>query len=1133
MKKELNVFHYIFLFVLEFIFSLGILVGSSVLKNDTSRLLLRKVSENHQYSHEKWFSYVTEVEKSYNPLIDEINDINSKFYSNRNRVVISEESALSFNEEEYTFSNIGFLNDNLEQPFSSNAVSFISVDKSLFFKEISSDNETIVVPVVISNKLANIYCENNEISEEKIIGSILTNDEKYTYVISGIWDDESNDHYKINRFFIENKQDTIFVDNTRYKFERTKCKTYLFFSPDLEMNYVFLRYCRTICGSSFEIKPIVHNINIGFIGGYNNINDYFNSISTKITLKTKVLSVLSIAGASLSFIGLLLLIIFSINRKMLYIEKFAFGIFIFNSLVVGASLAKKILEKISTETIYFMNTTSIRIVVILSLLLILGLVFPYSTKEKPKKKQVKENAVLFICFEDIFVRSASSIRVNGYIESVKKTGTKILYVGFFNKEKTTDEYFGVNRKKKIFNYLFAPFRFQRKIKLLAEQYEIKNALVYSPMPIFTSLFTLGTLHRLNINIIHDVCEYQSPSQFNIKKPGWFNLSNRFYNSCLISSGDQVISISNYLNNYFISKNAKSIIIPPLFNFNEQIQLRDNKTIRFSYIGQSGKKDELYDCVKAFIELIKSGKTPNIEVNFYGESKKKYYKLFEQENDQIKNKFIFNECVNEAKLKEIYKNTDYIFFLRNPKKRYSKAGFPSKVIEASFFGVPTITNRTSDLSNYFTNDQNIFFAENESVEAFKEAVLRAIEKCSNNNRIEISNLAKNKFSLSRYEEVINNILLNGYEKPVVEIKKKKILLFSNDINTIINFRSELIQFLNGKDYEVVVISGSNERLLDSEKYGCRIINVPFINTSTSVLKSIKTQSMFEDVIREEKPDIVFTFQIKPNIFGTLAAKRCGINKIYCMAEGLGNPFLAKGFKGKFIRFIVCKLYKNSLKYAKKLFVLNEDDKHELIRRNVVEESKVIVIPGIGIDTKKYSLKNGVPEVKKVVNLSRLIRNKGIIEYCSIARLVRRKCNDIVFELYGSEFELTVKDIQEFIDDGSIIYKGFTETPVEVISDARLLVSTSKREGFPRTILEAMAVGTPVIASNVIGNKTAVIDGETGYLIEENNLEQFANKIIELINNEELLKRLGNNSRKMCEEVHDCRKINSTIFDIITK
>lgn len=362
--------------------------------------------------------------------------------------------------------------------------------------------------------------------------------------------------------------------------------------------------------------------------------------------------------------------------------------------------------------------------------------------------------------------------------------------------------------------------------------------------------------------------------------------------------------------------------------------------------------------------------------------------------------------------------------------------------------------------------------------------------------------------------------------------EKILLICNESNSVLNFRKELIIFLKQKKKKVFVICADNSHEKEISDLGVECFYAPLKNRSKNIFSFLKCEKIIKKLVKRINPDIVFTFQLKPNIFGVLGAKKAGCKNIFAMVEGLGDPFQSTGLKWAIIRRIVCILYKKSFKCVKEVFLLNNDDKQVLLNEKILNEKKTVLIPGIGIDTKKILPFKKVHYEKTVIMLARLIKTKGIIDYCEIAKKVRKNRPDIKFELYGSESQLTRADLKEYIDNNDVYYGEYCEDVEEKYEKSRIVISTSfYGEGFPRTILEAMAYGKPVIATNNVGNKDAVVNGKTGYLLEKHDIDSFANKIIEIIDNNNLLLELGTEARKICEEKYDSSLINKTIFNVI--
>ena len=360
--------------------------------------------------------------------------------------------------------------------------------------------------------------------------------------------------------------------------------------------------------------------------------------------------------------------------------------------------------------------------------------------------------------------------------------------------------------------------------------------------------------------------------------------------------------------------------------------------------------------------------------------------------------------------------------------------------------------------------------------------------------------------------------------------KKILLICNETKTVLNFRKELILFLKKNGFDVSIVVGDDEFIDKVKTLDIDVYFKKFNNRSKNPFAAVNLYRFLKKTINQVKPDVIFTFQLKPNVFGTLAAKHTNI-PVLNMVEGLGDPFIIKSFKDKIVNKIVCSFYKKAFKHSKKVFFLNYDDQEEFLYRKLLKPELTTIISGIGIDVDAYHPHYELNKEKRVIYLSRLLRNKGIIEYCEIAKIVKEKRPDICFDLYGSEVNITKEDLKPYIDNNIIFYGGYSTNAEELIKNSRVMLVTSYREGFPRIILEAMAIGRPVVAFNSVGIKDAVVDGETGYLIKDIDLNKTAETVIKLIDDDAQIIKMGKCARKYCEENLSSNKINQKILDEI--
>ncbi len=369
---------------------------------------------------------------------------------------------------------------------------------------------------------------------------------------------------------------------------------------------------------------------------------------------------------------------------------------------------------------------------------------------------------------------------------------------------------------------------------------------------------------------------------------------------------------------------------------------------------------------------------------------------------------------------------------------------------------------------------------------------------------------------------------------MEKSKKKILMICNTSQNIFTFRLPLIKKFQEEDYEVSTITFDNNYEEDLKNEGIKLYYINDKNRSLNPLKILTLKNKYYKIIKHINPDIVFTFQLKPNIFGVKAAKKAGVKNIFAMVEGAGDAFINKSLKWKIIKFVETKLYKQAFKGIKKVFFLNNDDKLEFEELKLIKPEQSVVVNGIGVDLDKFAFKAVNKQSNKFIMIARMQHTKGVFEYCKCARLVKQSHPEAEFMYLGSEGSVKVSDIQEYINDGSVNYLGITKDVRPYIEDSLALILPSYyREGLPMTIMEAESIGRCVITSNGIGCRETVEDNYNGYRINHNDINSMAKKCIEILENKDLAVTLGKNSRRFAEDKFAEKKINSTIYDIITK
>ena len=356
---------------------------------------------------------------------------------------------------------------------------------------------------------------------------------------------------------------------------------------------------------------------------------------------------------------------------------------------------------------------------------------------------------------------------------------------------------------------------------------------------------------------------------------------------------------------------------------------------------------------------------------------------------------------------------------------------------------------------------------------------------------------------------------------------KYLLICNTSQNVITFRVALIKRLMQEGL-VTVIAGDDEYAEEIRSIGVTFYCVEQNNRSLNLSKSLKYKKQITEIASDEKPDCVLTFQLKPNTFGVAAAHKAGVKNIVSMVEGAGDVFINRGLKWAILRKLVCFLYKKFFRYCKRVIFLNRDDQTEFVGRRLVKEEQCALLPGIGVNLDRFAFKP-LKNQRTFLMVARMLKTKGIYEYCECARIVKRKYPDAVFDYLGAESNVTLADIREYLDDGSVNYLGVAKDVRPYLENCTIfMLPSSYREGVPMSIMEAEAVGRAVITSDNIGCKETVKDGYNGFLVPKGDAEIMAEKAIWCIEHPEKAEEMGRNARAFAEGKFNQRKINEKII-----
>lgn len=318
--------------------------------------------------------------------------------------------------------------------------------------------------------------------------------------------------------------------------------------------------------------------------------------------------------------------------------------------------------------------------------------------------------------------------------------------------------------------------------------------------------------------------------------------------------------------------------------------------------------------------------------------------------------------------------------------------------------------------------------------------------------------------------------------------KRILLIANEYTTIINFRMELLCALKKAGYEVAVALPDHKRNIEIKALGCILYSLTIDRKSKNPIKDFSVIYHISQILNQYCPDIVFTFTIKPNVYGGIA---CSLKKIPYVATitGLGSSIHNVGWMQK----ISLTLYKIGLKNAQKVFFQNTENRDFLIKKGIYK-GNCAMIPGSGVNLKRFHLMEyPIEDTINFVFVGRVMKEKGIEEFFEMAIFIRNKYPNTRFHICGP-VEGTYKDkLGELERNGIIAYHGMITDMTLIYSFTHCTVLPSYHEGMANVLLESAACGRPIITSNIAGCRETVDDGINGFLVDVNNSSYLIEKV----------------------------------------
>ena len=327
----------------------------------------------------------------------------------------------------------------------------------------------------------------------------------------------------------------------------------------------------------------------------------------------------------------------------------------------------------------------------------------------------------------------------------------------------------------------------------------------------------------------------------------------------------------------------------------------------------------------------------------------------------------------------------------------------------------------------------------------------------------------------------NVLTRPYTNNLTVTKRAKIMVSSNSAWNLANFRKPVIEALIAAGIEVVAVAPADGQEGRLEAMGATFRAIKMRATGMSPFEDARLLRDYITLLRAERPCLFLGFTAKPNIYGSLAARITGV-PVAATISGLGSAFL----KGGALGWLLLRLYRSALANAQAIFFQNETDRALFVDRRIARPDQARLVAGSGVDLDQFALTAVEPhDDLRFLLVARLLLDKGIAEFVAAARIVRQRYPGARFQLLGgpggdNPSAVPHADLARWAAEDIVELLGVQDDVRPAIAAADCVVLPSYREGLSRSLLEAAAMGRPLIASDVPGCREVIDDGVTGFL-----------------------------------------------------
>jgi len=357
---------------------------------------------------------------------------------------------------------------------------------------------------------------------------------------------------------------------------------------------------------------------------------------------------------------------------------------------------------------------------------------------------------------------------------------------------------------------------------------------------------------------------------------------------------------------------------------------------------------------------------------------------------------------------------------------------------------------------------------------------------------------------------------------------QVAVISPALFSIIHFRGLLLKALVERGHAVTTYAPHDCEPEPLTRLGVEFRAIPLDPAGTNPVGETATVRALLGFWRKTRPDVVLNCAVKPAIYGSLAARWRGIPRIFSLITGRGAAF---GESGRLVELATRLLCRHSLSCNRVVFFQNPDDR-DLFRRLKLLRAPSVLVNGSGVDLEFYR-PAPLPNHVSFLLIGRLRSEKGVREYVEAARIVRATHPSVTFRLAGGldgrRPSISEREVQGWVDEGVVEYLGDLPDVRPALARSSVFVLPSYREGQPRSVMEAMAMGRPIITTDAPGCRETVEAGRNGHLVPVRDVGALAASMQWFLDHPQCVARMGQEGRRIAERKYDIHAVNRVLME----